>query len=328
MKTGWWLWLLPLLVATPLHAHEMRPAYAELVRKPGDMVQITFRQPAVNGRILDLELVVDCTNPSEKVASITASALTESWTMHCEAGFAHRVISVIGLNRTLTDVLVRVQDMDGTERHFIIRPGDPVLEIGEGPPPVLPVYLVLGIEHLLSGFDHILFVVGLMLLIAEKWKLVQTITAFTIAHSITLALSSLDVVRVSQQPVEAAIALSILYVAVEISLGKDADPLTRRYPWLIAFTFGLLHGLGFAGVLRNIGLPEGEALWALLLFNLGIEVGQLLVIAGMLALLAIARRLPTVRTLTRKTALDIRLVPAYVIGSISTWWFLVRAAAL
>jgi len=328
VKVARWLWPLFLLAAAPLHAHEMRPGYAELVGKPGDMVEITFRQPAVNGRILDLELAVDCTDPTEKVASITASALTESWTMHCEGGFAHRVISVIGLSRTLTDVLVRVHDMDGTERHFIIRPDYPVLEIGDRPPPVLPVYLVLGVEHLLSGFDHVLFVVGLMLLIADRWKLVQTITAFTIAHSITLALSSLDVIRVSQQPVEAAIALSILYVAVEISLGKDADPLTGRYPWLIAFTFGLLHGLGFAGVLRDIGLPEGEAVWALLLFNLGIELGQLLVIAGMLGLLAIARRLPPLRALAGATAFDIRLVPAYVIGSISTWWFLVRAVAL
>ena len=141
---------------------------------------------------------------------------------------------------------------------------------------------------MLFGFDHILFVIGLMFFISKPGPLIKTITAFTIAHSITLGLSALELVRLSQAPVEAVIALSILFLAVERLRGAEAT-ITARHTWIVAFVFGLLHGFGFAGALADIGLPKGNALWALFLFNLGVEIGQLMIVAAALTVVACVR---------------------------------------
>ena len=183
----------------------------------------------------------------------------------------------------------------------------------------------MGIEHLLAGLDHVLFVIALIVLITERWRLLATITAFTIAHSITLALSTFEILQISQSAVEALIALSLLFMAVEM-LSKTPS-ITSNYPWAIAFGFGLVHGLGFAGVLREVGLPDDAALWALLLFNIGLEVGQLMVVAGCLLLGFIINYWRPRLTIAPGVSLS-NLLPAYFIGPISVWWLLQRLPIL
>jgi hydrogenase/urease accessory protein HupE len=187
---------------------------------------------------------------------------------------------------------------------------------------VAGAYLKLGIEHILSGVDHLLFVLALLMLCRGTMQLVKTITAFTVAHSITLALATLGIVQVPQRPVEAVIALSIVFVASEIAHeGQGRAGWTRRWPWLVAFSFGLLHGFGFAGALREVGLPEQAIPLALLCFNLGVEVGQLTFLAVALPLLAWLRR-----SALAQTAWAWRL-PAYGIGCVAAFWTIERVAA-
>ena len=182
-------------------------------------------------------------------------------------------------------------------------------------------YTALGIEHILTGFDHLCFVLALVLLVSGHRRLFWTVTAFTLAHSLTLALATLGVVHVPRPPVEATIALSIVFVASEIiQKHRGREGLAARQPWLVAFAFGLLHGLGFAGALAEIGLPQNSIPLALLFFNIGVEVGQLLFIAGVLAV---------ARVLTLIAANDIQLrraaqVPAYLIGGIASYWTIER----
>jgi hydrogenase/urease accessory protein HupE len=187
---------------------------------------------------------------------------------------------------------------------------------------VARTYLALGVEHILTGFDHLLFVLALLLIVKSARRIVATVTAFTVAHSLTLAAATLGFVHLPQPPVEAAIALSIAFVAAEIVHGLDGRPgLTARAPWLVAFAFGLLHGLGFAGALAEIGLPQSAIPLALLCFNLGVELGQLAFVVALLACLALARRarIPWPRAA--------RPLPAYAIGALAMFWVIERVAA-
>jgi len=184
-------------------------------------------------------------------------------------------------------------------------------------------YTVLGIEHILTGIDHLLFVLALLLVVVGRWKLVKTITAFTLAHSITLALATLGVVTVPSGPVEAAIALSIVFLASEIIWWhRGWTSLTFARPWLVAFAFGLLHGLGFAGALSEIGLPSAEIPIALLFFNIGVEIGQLAFVAAVLLGAGALSRLAPVAN----TAAFARVAIAYAIGTVATYWFVERAS--
>jgi hypothetical protein len=184
-------------------------------------------------------------------------------------------------------------------------------------------YLLLGVEHILLGIDHLLFVLGLLLIVRGPWMLVKTVTAFTVAHSLTLALATLGLVEVASRPVEAAIALSIVFLAVEILRARQGRiGVTHRSPWLIAFAFGLLHGLGFAGALAEIGLPAGEIPLALLFFNLGVEIGQLLFVAAVLSVRWAARRLEVAWPAW------VEPLPAYAIGSLASFWLIERVSAI
>ena len=197
-----------------------------------------------------------------------------------------------------------------------------VIPVQPGTLEVAGTYLGFGIEHILTGIDHLLFVLALMLLTTGTWRLLKTVTAFTVAHSITLALATLGLVHVPSKPVEAVIALSIVYVAAEILHARRGRiGLAARMPWIVAFTFGLLHGFGFAGALSEVGLPAGQIPVALLFFNLGVEAGQVLFIAAVLALVAVARR---VRVAWPRWA---ELVPPYVIGSVAMVWVIQRVIA-
>ena len=231
------------------------------------------------------------------------------------------MIGIEGLSSTLTDVLVNVALLDETSISALLRPEAPYLTVDSKGRANLLGYLTLGVEHLLFGFDHILFVIGLMFFISKPGPLIKTITAFTIAHSITLGLSALEIVRLSQAPVEAVIALSILFLAVERLRGAEAT-ITARHTWIVAFVFGLLHGFGFAGALADIGLPKANALWALFLFNLGVEIGQLVIVAAALTVVACVRY--------AKLSLPPWLInaPLYGIGSIASYWFVSRTVLI
>ena len=312
------------LVALQCFAHEMRPAFAQLVETE-EGISATLRQPLVRGFRPDLALDLGGRRlGAEIISQRQEGTLIQSWQEYCDQALSQSTLAIRNLYPGVSEVLVSITHLDGSVQRFVVRPDNPVVNLGEADSPLLPAYLELGIEHLLAGLDHVLFVIALMVLITDRWRLVATITAFTIAHSITLALSTFELLQISQSAVEALIALSLLFMAVEM-LSKTSS-LTANYPWLISFGFGLIHGLGFAGVLREVGLPDDAALWALLLFNIGLEIGQLMVVAACLFLGFL------IRYWRRKiTAADVslsNLLPAYFIGPISVWWLLQRLPIL
>ena len=316
--------LVCVLLAVAAHGHEVRPAYLGITEAEGHVFDILWKQPLVGDRRLPLEpdLPDHCTLELQQVADVQRSALIHQWRADCgqEGLIGHRV-GIEGLSRTLTDVLVNVALADGTSISRLLRPEDPYFVIEAGQGRQVLGYLVLGIEHLLLGFDHILFVIGLMFFISRPSVLIKTITGFTVAHSITLGLSALEVVRLSQAPVEAVIALSIVFLAVERLRGAEGT-ITAQHTWIVALVFGLLHGFGFAGALADIGLPKAGALWALFLFNVGVEIGQLIIVAAALALVAILRR--TQMELPRWVV----RAPLYAMGTVASYWLVSRVALL
>ena len=254
-----------------------------------------------------------------------SDSLLERRVIEVSGGLAGKRVEFVGLGGTITDVLVRVQLRDGAYSTSLIHPAQPWLEItaARGPLAVAGAYLMHGIDHILLGYDHLLFVFALILIVRRTRVLVWTITAFTLAHSITLALATLGVVHLAGPPVEATIALSILLLAGEIvRLQRGEASLTARWPWLVAFCFGLLHGLGFASALMDIGLPRSDVPLALFTFNLGVELGQLAFVAAVLGALALARRLAIPARIQRYA------MPAanYAIGSLAAFWFFQRLA--
>jgi hydrogenase/urease accessory protein HupE len=249
--------------------------------------------------------------------------MVQTWRVRAINGLADKEVQVVGLENTLSDALLRAEFADG--RSFVQRltPASPRVIVPAAPTSsqVAVTYLKLGVEHILLGFDHLLFVLGLMLLTADLRRLIAAVTAFTAAHSITLALAALGFVHVPGAPVEATIALSLAFVAAEIIRDRHGQAgLAARAPWLVAFAFGLLHGFGFAGALSEIGMPAGHIPAALLFFNVGVEVGQLLFVAAVMAAWkgVVAARLP----LPRWAA----LAPPYLIGSLAMFWVFQRVS--
>src|SRR5207248_7303960 len=274
-------------------AHEVRPAYLELRQTGTETYDVLWKVPA-RGDDMRLGIYVEFPSGTTKVTppqTIFANdASTERWSIRRPGGLIGREIQIDGLAATMTDVLVRVENLDHTTQVTRLTPSSPSLVVSAAPGAleVCRTYLVLGVEHILFGIDHLLFVLALLVLVKGWRKLVGTITAFTIAHSITLAAATLGFVHVPSKPVEATIALSILFVACEIVHRRwGRIVLTETWPWIIAFTFGLLHGLGFAGALREVGLPQTAIPLALLFFNVGVEVGQLLFIGSVMAAIAV-----------------------------------------
>jgi hydrogenase/urease accessory protein HupE len=220
-------------------------------------------------------------------------------------------------------VLARLTRTDGSVQLERITAFDPqfVVKSTPGPFEVVQTYTVLGIEHILTGFDHLCFVLALVLLVRGYRRLFWTVTAFTLAHSLTLALATLDLVHVPGPPVEATIALSIVFVASEIiQMHRGREGLAARQPWLVAFAFGLLHGLGFAGALAEVGLPQNSIPLALLFFNVGVELGQLFFIFAILVLVRVMSLIAADRIELRRLV----RVPAYLIGAIASYWAIER----
>ena len=238
--------LLGALAASQAMAHEVRPAYLQVAETEPGTFAVLWKQPILQDRRLPIDPIFPqaCTPASPVVREVTGSALLQSWTIDC--ALDEGAIHISGLSRTITDVMVEISRADGGKSTHLLRPDAPSLNLSD-PSPQVAAYLTLGVEHLVFGIDHVLFVVGLVLFIPSRWALLKTITAFTLAHSITLALSVLELVRLPQGPVEAVIALSILFLARELTMPEERrSALTRGRPWIMALLFGLLHGFGFA----------------------------------------------------------------------------------
>jgi len=327
----WWriaVRLLLALVLVPLaaSAHEARPAYLAVNETAPGQYSVLWRTPVLAGMRLPvvLKLPDRAKNLKEPVVSEFADSLVERrWIDAGRSGLAGERIEFAGLQLTITDVLVRVQMREGGVSTTLVRPSRPWVEIASAPGmlAVAGAYVLHGIEHILFGFDHLLFVLALILMVRDGRVLLWTITAFTIAHSITLSLATLGVVHVPGPPVEAMIALSILLLACEIiRVRRGQISLTSRWPWIVAFSFGLLHGFGFASALTDIGLPQGDIPLALLSFNAGVEIGQLIFIGAVVGALICVQR---IRTPPRIKHAGVP-VTTYAIGITAAFWFVDR----
>jgi hydrogenase/urease accessory protein HupE len=328
--------VLTALLAQPAIADELRPGYLEMRQISSGAYHLLFKIPA-RGEDLRLAVYLKLPEGTQDVAPPRASfsdgAYVERRTVRREGGLVGQPIAIEGLSATSTDVLVRIESLAGpiqTERLSPTRTTF-VVQATPGVGEVAATYLRLGVEHILFGFDHLLFVLALVILVRDWRRVAVTVTAFTIAHSMTLAAATLGFVNVPGPPVEATIALSIMLVSVEILNARRGEPsLTARLPWLLAFSFGLLHGFGFAGALAEVGLPQHAIPVALLFFNVGVEIGQLAFVAtvltaGGLFRTALAFRLEP--ALIQRTVNRLDVIAGYAIGAMAAFWLIERTSA-
>ena len=312
-------------------AHEVRPAYLEMRQTGPDTYGVLWKVPGLGDELrlaLYVQMPTDSTALAARQGSFVNNAFIERWSVKREGGLAGATIGISGLDATLTDALVRVQRLDGTVQVTRLTPSAPsfVVEAAPSALEVARTYLVLGVEHILFGIDHLLFVLALFILVEGSGRLIATVTAFTVAHSLTLAGATLGFVNVPGPPVEAGIALSIVFVAAEIVHARQGRiGLTERFPWIVAFTFGLLHGIGFASALSEVGLPQSAIPVALLFFNVGVEIGQLFFIASIFTVIALAQQV-TQRIGVLQPTWAWR-VPAYAIGSVAAFWIIQRISS-
>ena len=321
--------LLVVLAGLPAaRAHEARPAYLELKETAPGQFSVTWRTPVLAGMRLPvaLKLPEGLRNVEEpSVQELTDSLLERRAVDAGAAGLAGKRIEFPGLQLTITDVLVRVELLDGRSVQTIVRPSQPWVEIAASQTrwEVMGTYVVEGLRHILFGADHLLFVLGLLLIVRNGWMLVKTVTAFTVAHSITLAVATLGYANAPALPLNAAIALSILFLGPEIvRVWRGQTSFTIRHPWVVAFAFGLLHGFGFATALTSAGLPRHDLPLALLSFNVGVEVGQL----GFVALVLAMER--SFRVLEVRWPRWVQALPGYTVGTLGAFWTIQRIALL
>jgi hydrogenase/urease accessory protein HupE len=309
-----------------VQAHELQPSSMELRQLTSERFEVIWRAPVYYRKPHPAQLQLPET--WQTVGDPTVKPLPDSalhrHVVDVPGGVIDgAVIHFVGLESTITDVFARFVWLDGSETTAIARPSQPWIEIiaQRSAWHVAWDYTVLGVDHILSGFDHLTFVLALLLIVRGARRLLITVTSFTLAHSITLAAATLGVLWVPGPPAEAVIALSILFLASElVKVSRGLPSLTARHPWIVAFTFGLLHGFGFAGALAEVGLPQNEVPLALVTFNVGVELGQLLFIAVILVIVLLLNRL------RREWPAWIRQVPAYGIGGIAAFWLIERVA--
>lgn len=317
------LLLLLALAATSTRADELRPGYLEFTQKSATDWKLVWKSPMRGGFTPATRPVLPkgCTVKAITGRAITGASVTTSYDVACRGDIAGQSIGLAQFDTAQSDVLARVAPLGRPVQALRLTAAEPMAEISARPQRwrVAQTYFVIGVEHILFGYDHLLFVLCLVLLLDNWWTIAKAATAFTIAHSITLAGTTLGFLGLPQQPVEAVIALSIMFLAVEILKKDPGQPrLSQRLPWLVAFIFGLLHGFGFAGALNEIGLPESDVPTALLTFNLGVEAGQLLIIVAALATLALLRRAGA-----SSAALVVRIA-TYAIGCVAAFWLVER----
>ncbi|MCR9079893.1 MAG: HupE/UreJ family protein [Hyphomonadaceae bacterium] len=304
----------------PAAAHEVNPAFLELTEIETGQFQVVWKQPIKDGRRLKLDPIFpDGCEGTPVTLEGAAGAVVSRWTLTCALDQGE--IRIAGLDRTLTDVFVQIHRLNGDHLSVVLKPAAASFELDKtNPSAPLFAYLRIGVDHILFGYDHLLFVLGLCLLVRPR-QLLLTVTAFTVAHSITLGLSTLAGVTLPGPPVEAVIALSLILLAREaITVQRGGASLTSQFPWLIAFGFGLIHGFGFAGALADIGLPQNQEVWALLLFNLGVELGQVLFVLTLLGGAFLLSRVIHRGLAFSKTA------GAYLVGISGTIWLVERVS--
>jgi hydrogenase/urease accessory protein HupE len=332
------LYLGMLLPVQATFAHEVRPAYLQITQRDDHRYDVLWKQPA-NGEFavrLNPRLSSGWLDAAADTVQMTPGFLIKVWHVTTADGefLDGQTLVIEGLEQTITDALVDVTLADGRQLRTILKPQNPTMQLTlhRAGSIAVPAYLALGIEHILTGIDHLMFVLGLILLVKNRWQLLKTITAFTVAHSITLAATALGVVQLQSAVVESLVALSIVFLALELvrAYSGGRPTLTTRFPWVIALIFGLLHGFAFAGAIAEIGLPPHDIPLSLLLFNVGVEIGQLAFVAAVLALIALLRRLPRPlprhlpRYLPRYLQGTSRWLLPYAIGSFAAFWFIER----
>lgn len=328
IRSAWTLLVaLGVLAGAPAVAHQFAPALLEIEELSADEAAVRWKQPAVRvqGSQLRPVLPVECEGIGDPEVQKEGTGVRARWRIRCPGGLSGKSVGVEGIAGSQADVLLRITLRDGRRIRHVLKAEAPsfTIDADGSRTGVMRDYAALGVEHILLGWDHLLFVLALVLLVGWGRPLVWTITSFTAGHSVTLALAALGVVHVPQAPIEAAIALSIYFLAVELaSMRKGERTLTQRAPWTVASGFGLLHGLGFAGALAEVGLPTAEIPLALFSFNVGIELGQLAFVGAVLLVTAALRRLPVAWPRWA------RAVPAYGIGTMAVLWFLQRAVSL
>lgn len=305
-------------------ADEIRPGYLELKENNANIFSVLWKLPAKGNKKLNLhvQLPDNCIDKIQANTQIVNAAYIQRRIVACEGGLIEKTISIVNLESTSTDVLLRLEFINGTSQSVQLTPVKYSYQIPAeaSAMQIVNTYTWLGIEHILLGIDHLLFVFALLIIVNGKRRLLWTITAFTIAHSITLAGATLGFVNVAQKPVEAVIALSILFLAMEIVHGKRGKVgAAARWPWLVAFIFGLLHGFGFAGALAEVGLPQQAIPLALVFFNVGVEIGQLFFVASILLVGWMLLQLKQPQLLKRAET-----VVVYSIGGLSVFWLFER----
>ena len=330
MRRGVWLPIVVGLAAgvpSDAPAHEVRPGYLELRESDPSTYALLWKRPAGGEIEIRIAPVIPegCRLETPDRQQLTPGAVLVRGTLRCDGGLAGKTLHVAGLPATITDVLVRLHHADGRLESHLLRPATPSVTLGAVTTAIERAlgYVQLGFQHILLGVDHLLFVLGLLLIVSDRWMLVKTITSFTVAHSITLAIATLGYASAPLPPLNAAIALSILFLGPEIvRVWRGETSFTIRHPWVVAFAFGLLHGFGFASGLTAMGLPEAEIPLALLLFNAGVEIGQI----AFVVLIVLLER--SFRTLEIRWPRWVQSFPGYAVGSLGAFWTIQRVAVL
>ncbi len=319
--------ILGLAGAGPTQGHEARPGFLELRQTGEDSWSFLWKKPTGGEIEIQIAPVIPegCRLATQDRQQVTPGAMIVRGTLTCTGGLAGKTIAIAGLEATITDVLVRLHHSDGRLESHLLRPATPSVTLGgiTSAGERALGYAQLGVQHILLGVDHLLFVLGLMLIVSDRWMLVKTITSFTVAHSITLAIATLGYARAPLVPLNVAIALSILFLGPEIvRRWRGGTSLTIRHPWVVAFGFGLLHGFGFASGLSAMGLPQAEIPLALLLFNVGVELGQ---VAFVLLVIQLER---SFRVLEVRWPRLVERLPGYAVGTLGAYWTLQRTLVL
>ena len=315
------------LLTRPAEGHEVRPGFLEMHETAPGTYSVLWKHPAGGEVRISIAPVFPegCAFRTSDRQQMMPGAVLLRGTLRCEGGLGGKTITIAGLEATITDVLVRLHNADGRLESHLVRPTSPSVTVGGTTTTGqrLAAYLQLGVQHILLGIDHLLFVLGLVLIVQDRWMLLKTITAFTVAHSITLAVATLGYASAPLPPLNAAIALSILFLGPEIVRGwRGETSFTIGHPWVVAFAFGLLHGFGFASGLTSMGLPPAEIPLALLFFNVGVEIGQLFFVVLVLALER------AFRILEIRWPRAIELFPGYAVGSLGAYWTIQRTLVL
>ncbi len=325
-----WAAVFALILLAPqiASAHEVRPGYLEITELETGQYKILWKAQSRSGIVFKIALVLpdECKDQVLTSRNQLPGSLVEHRVVTCgEGGLAGKTISIDGLSTTITDVLVRVTHANGQSQTVLLKPHSASFQvIGVQPWTQLAMsYISLGIKHIILGVDHLLFVLGLLLIVRNHWMLFKTITSFTVAHSITLGIATLGYASAPMLPLNAAIALSILFLGPEIVRSwRGETSFTIRHPWVVAFVFGLLHGFGFASGLRTLGLPQGEIPLALLMFNVGVEFGQ---VAFVFLILLLARSFRVLEILWPRW---VKMAPGYAVGMLGAYWTIQRTVML